>query len=76
MIAEVIMLIGVINKITRDNFTFKTNIATNVPIIVVKPERAVAKLSRKPSVIMSMSLIILEIRSPCEEVSIKLIGTF
>ena len=58
-----------------DNLIFKTNIAINVPIIVVIPESAVAKLCKKPSVITSISLTILEIKSPCEELSIKLIGT-
>ena len=33
------MLIGVINKITSESLKFNVNIAINVPMIVVKPEK-------------------------------------
>ena len=64
IINEINMLIGVINMIIADNFKFNMSIAISVPMIEVNPESVTAKLSKKPSVIMSISFIILEIKSP------------
>jgi segregation and condensation protein B len=69
IINEIIKLNGVIIMMIAASFKLSINITTKVPTMVVIPESVAAKLARKPSVIMSMSFIILEMRSPCDVVS-------